>query len=162
MHRYLFLDIDGVLNTERYRNYLLKNGLSETDDDGYLFDPDAVEWLEYILEETNAKIVVTSSWRLNRDIQTLWRNRKLPGEIIGVTPQITPYDVRFRSKKFICIQFDLRGIEIDRWLDENAITPYKYAIIKCKEEHSDEHLILTNPMTGIIEETADKVIGLLI
>ena len=31
---YLFLDIDGVLNTGQYSNYLVDNGLCETDADG--------------------------------------------------------------------------------------------------------------------------------
>lgn len=29
--KYLFLDIDGVLNTGQYSNYLVDNGLCETD-----------------------------------------------------------------------------------------------------------------------------------
>ena len=77
LYRYLFLDIDGVLNTGRHSNYLVDNGLSETDADGYLFDPKAVENLEYIIEETDAKIIITSTWRLDGDMQALWRNRDL-------------------------------------------------------------------------------------
>lgn len=68
---YLFLDIDGVLNTGRYSNYLVENGLCETDADGYLFDPEAVQNLEYIIEATDAKIVITSTWRLDGDMQAL-------------------------------------------------------------------------------------------
>ena len=33
--KYLFLDIDGVLNTGQYSNHLVDNGLCETDADGY-------------------------------------------------------------------------------------------------------------------------------
>ena len=85
---YLFLDIDGVLNTGQYSNYLVDNGLCETDADGYLFDPEAVKNLRYIIEKTDAKIIITSTWRLDGDMQALWYNRKLAGEVVGVTPTI--------------------------------------------------------------------------
>jgi hypothetical protein len=58
---YLFLDIDGVLNTGLYSDYLIENGLFETDADGYLFDPEAVKNLQTIIEETDAKIIITST-----------------------------------------------------------------------------------------------------
>ena len=45
---YLFLDIDGVLNTGQYSNYLVDNGLCETDADGYLFDLEAVKNLSVV------------------------------------------------------------------------------------------------------------------
>lgn len=32
---YLFLDIDGALNTGHYIDYLVENGLCETDAEGY-------------------------------------------------------------------------------------------------------------------------------
>ncbi len=60
MKNYLFLDIDGVLNTGQYSNYLVNNGLCETD--GYLFDPEAVKNLQTIIEKTDAKM----SHHLNR------------------------------------------------------------------------------------------------
>ena len=111
---YLFLGIEGVLDTERYSNYLVDNGLCETDADGYLFDPKAVENLEYIIEETDAKIIITSTWRFDGDMQALWHNRNLAGEVVGITPE---FDRRaFRSTKFISMEFSIRGIEVDKWL----------------------------------------------
>jgi hypothetical protein len=88
MKNYLFLDIDGVLNTGRYSDYLIENGLCETNADGYLFDPEAVQNLEHIIDATDAKIIITSTWRLDGDMQALWNNRNLTGEVIGVTPTI--------------------------------------------------------------------------
>jgi len=85
---YLFLDIDGVLNTGRYSAHFAENGLYETDADGYLFAPEAVQYLEYIMEATEAKIIITSTWRLDGDMQALWRNRDMAGEVIGTTPSI--------------------------------------------------------------------------
>ena len=160
--KYLFLDIDGVLNTGRHSNYLVDNGLSETDADGYLFDPKAVENLEYIIEETDAKIIITSTWRLDGDMQALWRNRDLAGEVIGVTPK---FDRRvFRSTKFISIEFAIRGMEVEEWINNNATIPYKYAILDDEDDYlpsQSDYLVLTDPMTGITKEVADKVINLL-
>ena len=63
--KYIFLDIDGVLNTWQYANHLLKNGLSEFDENGSLFDPVAVDNLRYIVDSTYANIVLCSTWRFD-------------------------------------------------------------------------------------------------
>ena len=47
LERYLFLDIDGVLNTNRYGNYLVNNDMNDCDEDGDLFDPEAVASTRY-------------------------------------------------------------------------------------------------------------------
>lgn len=48
----IFLDVDGVLNYMSYRNKSTAN-----------IDPSKVEMLAYICAQTNAKVVITSSWR---------------------------------------------------------------------------------------------------
>lgn len=116
---YLFLDIDGVLNTGRYSDYLVKNGLCETDEDGYLFDPEAVDWLQYIIEKTEAKIVITSTWRLDGDMQVLWRNRELAGEVVGVTPSLPREKAVGKMKLF----YGHRGMEVEAWLQDYASEP---------------------------------------
>ena len=157
---YLFLDIDGVLNTGRYSDYLVENGLCETDEDGYLFDPEAVDWLQYIIEKTEAKIVITSTWRLDGDMKALWRNRNLAGEVIGITPTLLGEK---GVGKFRC-WFDNRGMEVDAWLQDHASEPYNYAILDDENDYLEtqaEHLVLTDPMTGITVDVAEKVIGML-
>ena len=154
---YLFLDIDGVLNTGQYSNYLVDNGLCETDADGYLFDPEAVKNLRYIIEKTDAKIIITSTWRLDGDMQALWYNRKLAGKVVGVTPTIQ----KEKGIGQIKIWYGHKGMEVEEWLSANAIAPYKYTILDDEDdylENQSDHLILTDPMTGITKEVADKVI----
>jgi len=51
----IFLDIDGVLN-------VIPQG---RDKYGMIFHPEFVENLKYIIEQTNAKIVISSSWRID-------------------------------------------------------------------------------------------------
>lgn len=148
------------MNTGRYSDFLIENGLCETDADGYLFDPEAVQNLERIIEATDAKIIITSTWRLDGDMQTLWRNRNLAGEVIGVTPTL----LREKTIEKIKVYYGHRGMEVEAWLEDNAIAPYKYAILDDEDDylpHQSEHLILTDPMTGITEDVAENVISLL-
>lgn len=52
----LFLDIDGVLNSERYVR-------EHKDERGVLIDKNKMLFLKHIIEKTGAFIVLTSSWR---------------------------------------------------------------------------------------------------
>lgn len=74
----IFLDIDGVLN-------VIGQGYDEY---GQLFHPHLVENLKYIVDQTEAKIIISSSWRSSglKALEEMWRYRNLPGEIIGHTP----------------------------------------------------------------------------
>ena len=51
----LFLDFDGVLNTEKY--------LALYGAEGVVIDPARLELLKEIIDATGAKIVLSTSWR---------------------------------------------------------------------------------------------------
>lgn len=56
--RVIFLDIDGVLNSkEFFQNRQPTQGLNEIDEE-------KVKLLQQIVQATNAKIVLTSTWRI--------------------------------------------------------------------------------------------------
>lgn len=134
MKKVIFLDIDGVLN-------VIPQG---HDQYGAIFHQHFVENLQYLIDQTYAKIVVSSSWRLSglEFIQNMWRDRNLPGEVIDVTPTL-------RLQKGGCIVFHNdklqrhptehiggysipRGCEIEYWLDhesEKQGSVEKYVII---------------------------------
>lgn len=106
----IFLDFDGVLNHEVFYGKRMEIGidkyptypLSE-------IDPESVKNLNYIIEKTDAKVVVSSVWRHGRTIQELQNildQLGFKGEIIDVTPD-------FRSDN--C----LRGNEILKWIKSN-------------------------------------------
>ena len=61
--RIIFLDFDGVLNTEYYQNQLYHEGKAWQDEHGSYFDPETVEQLKRIIDTTQADIVVESSWK---------------------------------------------------------------------------------------------------
>ena len=59
MNKVIFLDIDGVLNTNNWYTQKGRNAIK--DKYGYTFDPKSVANLKRIVEETGADIVISSS-----------------------------------------------------------------------------------------------------
>jgi hypothetical protein len=101
--RIVFLDFDGVLNSEASNTELGTR---------YQFADRSVKALNRILEETSAYIVVTSSWRehwtLKENAAALEQGGVIPGRVIGQTPKLV----------------SRRGREIDCWL---ANAPFSVA-----------------------------------
>jgi hypothetical protein len=91
----IFLDIDGVLNCELwYRKRHAEVDMHEVSAQYpfYEFSPELVENLNRITEETGAKIVVSSTWRLGRtveELQTLLKNVGVKGEVIDKTDHLS-------------------------------------------------------------------------
>lgn len=59
----IFLDFDGVLNTEHHQRQLLYERKAWQDKYGTCFDPEAVKQLQTIVDMTHADIVIESSWK---------------------------------------------------------------------------------------------------
>ena len=70
MKKYIFLDFDGVINTQ--------NGK---------FDKNAVANLRRLLERTDANVVISSTWRLQgmEYIQQLWQEYHMPPKVASKT-----------------------------------------------------------------------------
>jgi hypothetical protein len=100
----IFLDIDGVLN-------VIPQG---HDAFGGIFHPNFVKNLGRIIDETEAKIVISSSWRHSglQKMLDMWEFRNLPGEVIGVTPDL------YRFLDFEGERTMVRGDEIQAILDQ--------------------------------------------
>ncbi len=126
----LFLDIDGVLNSDRW--------FTEQQDGTFMphedkMDPKAVAVLNEIIEKSGAKIVISSSWRKFFDFDEL---KRILCEVNGVKAEIfstTP--VRF--------SFVSRGYEIREWLQnyyedlrEGEITEPVEAIVSLDDDSS--------------------------
>lgn len=90
MEKVIFLDLDGVLNTEYYQWFLQYSGEPYIDEYGSCFDPCAVEQLKRIIDKTEADIVIETTWKyLGLDaMKELWKARNLPGKVIDITPDI--------------------------------------------------------------------------
>lgn len=88
MKKYIFLDFDGVLNTENNLEALRRLGHPLSDKYGPCFDPAAVANLAAIIEQTKAEIIISSTWKIDGlDImKKMWIERNLPGKVIDITP----------------------------------------------------------------------------
>jgi hypothetical protein len=120
----LFLDIDGVLNSEifyerRYKQRVkdAMNGLllKESTKVEYLLgelDQKCINILNKFIEDTGVKIVLSSTWRNSsvfngiKDINDFFKGAGLIGEFIDVTPNIRT-------------DGSYRGNEVELWLRRN-------------------------------------------
>ena len=123
MSKYIFLDIDGVLNSEHTWEDKTSNIISDQ----------LVKNLSYLVEKTDAKIVLSSSWRVYFN-----NNIKNPNNIFAMAllaslnkynlklHDMTPYPKGPYSSE--------RGLEIKTYVEQNNITDY---VVIDDEEFSD-------------------------
>lgn len=162
----IFLDIDGVLNTERHYEYCCKNGIASDERFGYPFDPEAVANLKKIIDETGAEIVISSSWKfwsLSTMID-LWKGRNLPGKVIGITPQAISDEMLLNADLTEMEMLPLKGTEINGWLSEHRRSVAQYAILDDVNDMRPEqqsHFVQINPVVGITEQDAEEIIAIL-
>ena len=153
-NKVIFLDIDGVLNL------IYKD--SSFDEYGQIFNKTCVDNFKSIIEQTNAKIIVSSTWKDSglSIMKEMWINRNLPGEVIDITPSaqdvvdhgIEPY-----------MDLVSRGSEIELWMIKNDFKG-NYIIIDDVRDFTIEqskYLIKTNSMIGLTKEDSVKSINLL-
>lgn len=168
MKKIIFLDFDGVLNTEHNQNMLMYHGKPWKDKHGAFFDSDAVAELKRIVEETGADIVIESSWKYLglEAMKQMWSDRNMPGNVIDVTPS--------SASDNLLLNADLddvdpgrtqwKGVEIASWIADILHEEARYVIIDDEYVILDSqlpHFILTNPYDGITPELADRAIKIL-
>lgn len=168
MKKIIFLDFDGVLNTEHNQNMLLYKGKAWKDKHGAFFDLKAVAELNRIVEETKADIVIESSWKYLglEAMRQMWRDRNMPGNVIDVTPSSASNNWLLNANldEMNPAHTQWKGVEIASWIAENLHDEDRYVIIDDEYVILDSqlpHFILTNPYDGIIPELADRAIKLL-
>lgn len=147
----IFLDFDGVLNAEQYQARLAMDGKPTRDAWGPLFAPRAVANLRRIIDETDAAIVISSSWRNLYSLESLrimWNVRDLPGEIFDAIPCGTAHISR--------------GDEIECWLSLHRLT--NYVIIDDVNDFypmQQDRYVETNSIVGISEADAMRAVEIL-
>ena len=168
MEKYIFLDFDGVLNTEHYQNLLYHEGKAWQDAYGAYFDPETVEQLRRIIEATHAEIVVESSWKYLgfEAIQEMWDIRQMPGRIIDIMPSSVSdsWLLNANLDDIDPAMGHCKGMEIASWLSDHAKPGTKYVIIDDEYVILDSQLpnfILTNPYDGLTEDLAERAISIL-
>lgn len=157
MIKIIFLDIDGVLNSKQYKR---KIG-SKFVDPQYQIDPLVVKRLNDIIATTNAKIVISSTWRLSficaanalQKMQDCFADYGI-NDIVDCTPQI------LASDGTPLISF--RGDEIKEWLKRNK--DVSSFVVLDDIDMSDEFgnkMILTSEEDGLQDHHIQMAIGAL-
>lgn len=124
----IFLDIDGVLNSA---NWMLREQESGRDPQWSLFnnfDLEAIAVLNEVVEKTQAKVVISSSWRIIHPLEhivALLKKHDFKGEVIGKTPSRTEIHHK-------------RGNEIQEWLDAH---PEAQQFVIIDDDSDMEHLM---------------------
>ena len=157
MSKVLFLDIDGVLNSN-FWNDSHQREIS----DGTLVDAEKVKLLSMLVKNTNAKIVLHSGWKywFDQDLKPLRSEAEnlitlFEGEELflqGVTPDHATEEVR-RSKKFSLV----KAGEILAWLAEHGDVE-RWVVIDDLDLHNAEieaHQVKTDPNVGLTIEDVD-------
>lgn len=164
MRKVLFLDIDGVLNTKWWYTQMDRN--TPKDKYGYAFDPNAVDNLKKIIDETGADIVISSSWKSFgiSELEDMWQDRGLPGKLIGITPNTVSDEMLLSADLDNMELFSIRGTEIKEWLTKHGKHVSHYAIIDDMDNMLTEqrlHFVKTDPEIGITVDDAEKAIMIL-
>ena len=79
-------------------------------------------------------------------IQEIWHEWHLPGKVIGCTPG------EWGDEE----TFDTRGQEIQRWLEDNAVEPYRFVII---DDFIKRQFNLFAPFTSLAVSVSTKFLA---
>ena len=148
----IFLDIDGVLNTKKYREDstvdYFKKPISETH----------MPFLEYIVKSTNAKIVLSSTWRI------YWDNKKFQTDYFGeyINELFCKYNLEIFDKT---PELKDRNIEINEWKKFYRGRIESFVIIDDFDfdwsEVNKKYWVKTADEIGLNEEFAKRAINIL-
>lgn len=163
MGKVIFLDIDGVLNS----NFWNTDHQREISDGKYI-DTDKVKLLSELVKKSGASIILHSGWRFwfGSDLKPLrpeaaYLTSLLEKEgmaVAGMTPDLTTEEIR-RTKKFSKVKAD----EILTWLKDHPETE-KWVVLDDLELHNDDIAkcqVMTDPEQGLTESDVEKALGVL-
>jgi len=113
-------------------------------------DKDKIQLINSLIKQTNAVVVISSSWRLVQDIEDLTyelKNRGFDGKVIGCTPSLATK----------------RGLEIQAWLDECKDKVKSFVILDDESDmvHLKQFLVQTDHNVGITEDDIKSAVDLL-
>lgn len=169
--KYLFLDIDGVLNHEQWYDSQHNNPNAKPFPYS-CFDPQCVARVNEILEKTGTQLVISSSWRFDKNLyQTL--------DSIGLKSKFECTPI-FKKSSFGFEDFECRGDEIKEFLLAHKYNPEtdNYVIIDDDSDMLEEQLphffqtageywtktaslIEKNEGTGLTETLKNRIISFL-
>lgn len=150
----IFLDIDGVLNSEEFAIWCNEFPDFVREGGSNWVDPNAVKMITSLCDECDAKLVISSSWRLfdtTSTIEDFKRYRDLTPlckYIVGVTPRNS--DDRI---------WESRGEEIQQYLDSHPEIE-NYVIVDDDNdmlESQKDHFVRCNYLFGLVPSLVLKM-----
>lgn len=145
--KYIFLDIDGVLNNE--------NTVARSPDGFVGISSSLGKRLRRIIKLTDASVVLTSSWKdCSSEQDTAYLFQKLKIYLAKpIAKTIDPHNRAF-----------LRGAGVHAFLENHRCDQFVILddfTFDFKEEGLFPHLVLTDPVKGLTEEDVIKAIDIL-
>lgn len=148
--RFLFLDFDGVLNSDPFLASLRARGVQC----GSFADiqSEKVDLLNCILERTGARVVLSTSWRRVFTLGVIRESLGLSGfrgEIVGCTPA--------RMSSAHC-----RSYEVGWYLEDHDINPSQIVILEDAYNMGvlSSRTVYTDPETGLTDADVEKAVRL--
>ena len=171
MSKYLFLDIDGVLNHDEWFESVHYRKHQENWKKS-MFDPECVVRVNKILEATCARLVVSSSWRSMTDLKEIFEGVGLPTDF-----DITPHADTIYSREEYAYDSPVfwRGNEIKYYLDRHPAGNYvildddcdmldeqlDHFIQTCGDKINTPNLYINNEGSGLTDKLMNKAIDIL-
>ena len=123
--KFLFLDFEGIKDIEY---------------------PDFRKNLQFIVEQTHCKVIITSLCRLDgpETVHVKWKVLRMPFEYYSMTP--------------------VMSVEINTWLEANVMQDYRYAIVDLSNDfylEQEEHLVVIDKEKGLTLAKANEIVCLL-
>lgn len=158
----IFLDIDGVLNSD----FWTANNQKEISD-GTLIDYEKIKLLSKLVNESSAQVILHSGWKywFDGELNPLRKeSERLKNMLIdcgisinGITPDLATEEIK-RTKKFSLVKAD----EILQWLSEHPNA--NWVVIDDLDLHNDEirkHQVRTDSSVGLTEKDIEMAIKVL-
>ncbi|CAL9975594.1 hypothetical protein VPHK567_0197 [Vibrio phage K567] len=156
----IFLDIDGVLNNaldaDEHKDVELRGEYQ-----GF-YSPRCVLLLNEIVQKTNAKIVLSSTWRHGLtidDVNELFTNMNIHAECVGITRDFSEHKWSFRGNEIIDY--------IQRHKDDQCSSEFVYRDYVILDDDTDmllwqkNNYINCDPEIGLTDRTVSKAIAVL-
>lgn len=134
MKKLIFLDVDGVLNSENFFRARMRDNPKPPREDmiEYLswdIDPACIKRLQEIVDRTGADIILSSTWRINhyKEFIKILKRFNVTAKVIDRTPRIN-------------WEGSVRGNEIALFIKKNAQwcgSPHKYKNYVIIDDSSD-------------------------
>lgn len=151
---YIFLDVDGVLNSFQYLEYCYKRHGKPMSMNHTPFDPKCLD---------NLMILVQSLEQKDYDVQLIlsstWRLCEIDYEIVNA--RLAEYGLRLKGKTPRIEQ--QRGLEIKEFLKDKKYLNY---IILDDEsfdilQYHSSHLVTTNPAVGLNKDNVQECLNII-